>query len=194
MQHLASIAPAKGSANGEIDKTIEAIIEANPLLEAFGNAKTVRNNNSSRFGKYTRLQFSGAGSLVGAQSNTYLLEKSRILKQADGERNYHVFYQVLSADADTVAQLGLKEPSSGGAGADWNVICGGCGDEIEGMSDAQHMTRTQAAMGVVGLPEEEQAGVFQAVASVLHLCQLVMVENEEGGDGCIVQESTARTF
>ena len=114
---------------GSVDATIQAIIEANPLLEAFGNAKTVRNNNSSRFGKYTRLQFDGAGALVGAKSETYLLEKSRILSQAEGERNYHIFYQLLSGDADPA--LGLE------AKGEWRVVCGGVGDEIEGLSDGQ---------------------------------------------------------
>ncbi|GLE06109.1 hypothetical protein PINS_up015320 [Pythium insidiosum] len=89
MSHLAALAENSNS------KVIQQIIQANPLLESFGNAKTVRNDNSSRFGKFTELQFSSDGRLIGAFSRTYLLEKSRVTTQADGERNFHIFYQLL---------------------------------------------------------------------------------------------------
>ena len=70
------------------------LIECNPVLESFGNAKTVRNNNSSRFGKWTEVRFNKSGRIVGGAVNTYLLEKSRITSQLPGEQNYHVFYTV----------------------------------------------------------------------------------------------------
>jgi len=72
----------------------QRVLESNPLLEAFGNAKTVRNNNSSRFGKYIELHFCAAGSISGARIHTYLLERSRLVAPSKGERNYHIFYQV----------------------------------------------------------------------------------------------------
>jgi myosin-5 len=100
MGHVAAISTRSTSLSAEAsmgdDTTIQSIIKANPLLESFGNAKTTRNDNSSRFGKFTVMQFNEAGLLVGAQSRTYLLEKSRILAQSEGERDYHVFYQVRS--------------------------------------------------------------------------------------------------
>lgn len=70
------------------------MLESNPLLEAFGNAKTVRNDNSSRFGKFVEIQFSKEGRISGAAVRTYLLERSRVVQTNDPERNYHVFYQV----------------------------------------------------------------------------------------------------
>ncbi|KAF1784075.1 Leucine-rich repeat domain, L domain-like [Phytophthora cactorum] len=90
MNHLASVA------GGRKDKTIAKVIDVNPLLESFGNAKTTRNDNSSRFGKFTQLQFDGRGKLIGAKCETYLLEKSRVVSIAEGERNYHIFYQLLA--------------------------------------------------------------------------------------------------
>ena len=78
-----------GVVGEEHDKVIARIIEANPLLESFGNSKTVRNDNSSRFGKFSELQFNDKGSLIGARSRTYLLEKSRVTKQSPGENHVH---------------------------------------------------------------------------------------------------------
>lgn len=91
MNHLATIA------GGMNNTTIKKIIEVNPLLESFGNAKTVRNDNSSRFGKFTQLQFDTNGTLVGAKCRTYLLEKTRVISHEAPERNYHIFYQVRAA-------------------------------------------------------------------------------------------------
>jgi len=88
MSHLATIA------GGLNDGTIKKIIEVSPLLESFGNAKTLRNDNSSRFGKFTQLQFDASGTLVGAKCKTYLLEKTRVVSHEHPERNYHIFYQV----------------------------------------------------------------------------------------------------
>lgn len=91
MQYLAAIAPS--APRGQALVT-EQILEATPLLEAFGNARTVRNDNSSRFGKYLEVYFKN-GSIIGAKVTQYLLEKSRIVTQPPGERNYHVFYELL---------------------------------------------------------------------------------------------------
>lgn len=88
MNHLATVA------GGHNDSTISRVIEVNPLLESFGNATTVRNDNSSRFGKFTQMQFDRKGNLIGARCDTYLLEKSRVVSIEENERNYHIFYQV----------------------------------------------------------------------------------------------------
>ena len=92
IQYIANIA---GRAGGQ-GKLEQQLIELNPFLEAFGNAKTCRNNNSSRFGKFIKLQFNHGGNVAGASLESYLLEKSRIVSQAGGERNYHIFYQLIA--------------------------------------------------------------------------------------------------
>ena len=90
MQYIASVS---GGSNAAIQEIKEMVLATNPLLEAFGNAKTLRNNNSSRFGKYLELQFNSHGEPVGANITNYLLEKSRVVGQITNERNFHIFYQ-----------------------------------------------------------------------------------------------------
>uniref|UniRef100_M4BYP7 Myosin motor domain-containing protein n=1 Tax=Hyaloperonospora arabidopsidis (strain Emoy2) TaxID=559515 RepID=M4BYP7_HYAAE len=160
MNHLASIA------GGLNDYTIKKIIEVNPLLESFGNAKTVRNDNSSRFGKFTQLQFDSDGTLVGARCRTYLLEKTRVISHEIAERNYHIFYQLLSArdckerwfldDAnECYAYTGAHKTST-----------------TEGMSDAKHFERTKTALGLIGVSEKQQECLFEVLAGIVHLGQL----------------------
>ena len=86
----------KGSGGGAVEKLAERILQANPILEAFGNARTLRNDNSSRFGKFTKMLFGADGAIDGATISTYLLEKSRLIHHAPGERGYHAFYQLLA--------------------------------------------------------------------------------------------------
>lgn len=90
MNYIASVAPKAP----ELDNVKEIILESNPLLEAFGNAKTLRNNNSSRFGKYFQIEFTRGGVPDGGKISNFLLEKSRVTYQQQGERNFHVFYQL----------------------------------------------------------------------------------------------------
>ena len=94
MQYIASVS---GGSNSGIQHTKDMVLATNPLLESFGNAKTLRNNNSSRFGKYLELQFDAAGEPVGANITNYLLEKSRVVGQITNERNFHIFYQFTKA-------------------------------------------------------------------------------------------------
>ncbi|XP_008197063.1 unconventional myosin-XV [Tribolium castaneum] len=161
MQYLAAVAPS--APRGQALVT-EQILEAAPLLEAFGNARTARNDNSSRFGKYLEVYFK-YGAIVGAKVTQYLLEKSRIITQAPGERNYHVFYELLGGLSNTERQkYGLVDadkyfylnqgggdcaPGHSGSGADWGAL-----------------TR---AMQVLGVGEAEQEGIIKVLASVLHL-------------------------
>jgi myosin-1 len=94
MQYIANVSGGKNSA---IQEMMDMVLATNPLLESFGNAKTLRNNNSSRFGKYLEIHFNGQGEPVGANINNYLLEKSRVVGQITNERNFHIFYQFAKA-------------------------------------------------------------------------------------------------
>ncbi|KAI9352700.1 P-loop containing nucleoside triphosphate hydrolase protein [Obelidium mucronatum] len=101
IQYLAAIAPSH-STNGKQGSLEQQILQANPILESFGNAQTIRNNNSSRFGKFIRLEFNPAGQICSANIERYLLEKSRVTHQTAKERNYHIFYQLMKgADVET---------------------------------------------------------------------------------------------
>ncbi|EEY61334.1 myosin-like protein [Phytophthora infestans T30-4] len=172
MNHLASIA------GGLNDYTIKRIIEVNPLLESFGNAKTVRNDNSSRFGKFTQLQFDNAGILVGARCRTYLLEKTRVISHEQLERNYHIFYQLLAA-SDSREKWFLDDANECYAYTGANKTI-----KIEGMSDDKHFERTKTALGLIGVTEEQQEVLFEVLAGVLHLGQVEIQSknnNEESG-------------
>lgn len=107
IQYLANIAGRTGG----VGKLEEQVLQANPILEAFGNAKTVKNNNSSRFGKFIEIQFNAAGFIAGASIISYLLEKSRVVRQAPNERSFHIFYQLLSgANPELKKKLLLTQP------------------------------------------------------------------------------------
>ncbi|XP_052850259.1 LOW QUALITY PROTEIN: unconventional myosin-XV [Drosophila gunungcola] len=157
MQYLAAVVPGGGSASAVIT---EQILEAAPLLEAFGNARTARNDNSSRFGKYLEVYFK-SGAIVGAKITQYLLEKSRIVTQAPGERNYHVFYELLGGLSETErAKYGLLEADK------YFYLNQGATDCASGRVDWESL---QGAMQVLGVSEGEREGIVRVLAAVLHL-------------------------
>ncbi|KAG7378726.1 hypothetical protein PHYPSEUDO_009725 [Phytophthora pseudosyringae] len=176
MNHLASIA------GGLNDYTIKKIIEVNPLLESFGNAKTVRNDNSSRFGKFTQLQFDNAGILVGARCRTYLLEKTRVISHEEMERNYHIFYQLLAA-RDSKEKWCLDDANECYAYTGSNKTV-----KIEGMSDDKHFERTKTALGLIGVTEEQQGVLFEVLAGVLHLGQVEIQPKNNNEESEIVPD------
>jgi myosin V len=157
MSHLATLAENSNS------KVIQQIIQANPLLESFGNAQTVRNDNSSRFGKFTELQFGGDGKLVGAFSRTYLLEKSRVTTQAPGERNFHIFYQLLKK-REQYPELELAAFDS------FHYVSGSSRqDNSPVMPEEGDLTRTKEALELVGIGSDLQTEILRILAGVLHL-------------------------
>ncbi|CAG0891503.1 unnamed protein product [Darwinula stevensoni] len=158
MQYLAAV--NKSSSN----VITEQILEATPLLESFGNAKTVKNDNSSRFGKYLQLYFNN-GVISGAKTTDYLLEKSRIVTHASDERNYHVFYELLKGlRPEEKEKYGLQTPDKYFYLNQARWTC-----EIDGKNDEEDFQSLLAAMQVLGLSMEEQDTIFRILASVLHL-------------------------
>eukprot|EP00924_Labyrinthula_sp_SR-Ha-C_P014581 augustus_masked-scaffold_34-processed-gene-2.25-mRNA-1 protein AED:0.00 eAED:0.01 QI:0/-1/0/1/-1/1/1/0/1797 len=189
LQYLAE----KSSAGDEKAKTgaselHEKILEANPLMEAFGNAKTSRNNNSSRFGKLIQVDFDNKrGKISGGNITQYLLEKSRIVYHDNSERNYHVFYQVCKAAAlepDFNEKLRLSDPTQYFY---TNPHDTGEGINVEGINDMKEYDDTRNAMDVLDISEENQDSIFLAVAGILHLGN---VEFEANGEGSKVAESS----
>ncbi|XP_061838995.1 myosin IEb [Nerophis lumbriciformis] len=142
----------------------DIILQSNPLLEAFGNAKTVRNNNSSRFGKYFEIQFSRGGAPDGGKISNFLLEKSRVVSQNSGERNFHIYYQLLDgASGEQRQNLGVTTPDY------YNYLNQSGTFTVEDVNDKKEFSDTLGAMSVVGLSVEDQDYVLQLVAAILHL-------------------------
>ncbi|GAA5988064.1 hypothetical protein JCM11641_007917 [Rhodosporidiobolus odoratus] len=144
----------------------EQILATNPIMEAFGNAKTTRNDNSSRFGKYIEILFDNTQTIVGARIRTYLLERSRLVYQPETERNYHIFYQLLAgAPSSERKNLGLTDAASfaylnqGGPNA----------STIPGVDDKEEFAATQKALSTVGITVESQWQIFKLLAALLHL-------------------------
>ncbi|KAL4445379.1 hypothetical protein ABPG77_011204 [Micractinium sp. CCAP 211/92] len=184
MQYLAWMGGYKdGGRMGAGGRSVEQqVLESNPLLEAFGNAKTVRNDNSSRFGKFTEIQFNADGRISGAAIRTYLLERSRVVNVNDPERNYHVFYQLCEGASEAErAALRLKPAKA------FRYLNKSTCFDLRGVSNAEEYRRTRRSMSVVGIPEGEQESVFRTVAAVLHLGNVEFGEaTMDGAEGSAV--------
>jgi myosin-5 len=160
--------------NSNNNTTIQKVLQANPLLESFGNAKTVRNDNSSRFGKFTQLQFNEFSVLIGSRCVTYLLEKSRVITQNENERNYHIFHQLFAADEETIkSKMHLSSLSA----LDFVYTCSGDTQTnvIEGDTDHDRFKQTQEALSLIGLSEETQAFMWRILGGILYLGQIAFV-------------------
>ncbi|WOK91583.1 myosin-12-like [Canna indica] len=153
-----------GGRSGTEGRTVEQqVLESNPVLEAFGNAKTVKNNNSSRFGKFVEIQFDKYGKISGAAVRTYLLERSRVCQVSDPERNYHCFYMLCSAPPEDVKKFKVAAPRS------FHYLNQTSCYQVANVDDAREYLETRNAMDVVGINQEEQEAIFRVVAAILHL-------------------------
>lgn len=149
----------------------EQVLQSNPILEAFGNARTVRNDNSSRFGKFIELRFRDQRQrLAGARIRTYLLEKIRVIKQAPQERNFHIFYELLSADTKCITKEQMQVLAVSGGPKSFRLLNQSlCSKRRDGVKDAVQFRSTKRAMQQLGMSEREIGGVLEVVAAVLHM-------------------------
>lgn len=155
----------KKNAGGEtMSKTEEQILATNPIMEAFGNAKTTRNDNSSRFGKYIEIMFDRNIDIIGAKIRTYLLERSRLVYQPATERNYHIFYQLIAGctpkEKDDLGLFPVEE---------FDYLNQGGDPFIPNVDDNAEFKLTRDALGTIGVSEETQASIFQLLAALLHI-------------------------
>ncbi|XP_030396539.1 unconventional myosin-Vb-like [Gopherus evgoodei] len=177
MRYFALVGGSLGDSSME-----EKVLASSPIMEAFGNAKTTRNDNSSRFGKYVEICFSHEYHIVGAAMKTYLLEKSRLTFQAKAERNYHIFYQLCaSATLPEFQGLGL-----GGAESFHYTNQGHC-THLEATDDAADLESTRNAFSLLGVPESSQLELFSLLASILHLGNVRLRAKDRHGESCFAE-------
>lgn len=159
----------------------QQVLQSNPILESFGNARTVRNDNSSRFGKFITIHFNPAGTLVGASIETYLLEKVRLISQSEGERNYHVFYEMLGGmNEDDLDQFLLSDYTA----EDFRMTsCSGTYTRRDGVQDAETYELLRDALEMMGFSSGQQNDVFSIAAAALHLSNLT-INPIKGGEEC----------
>uniref|UniRef100_Q63862-2 Isoform 2 of Myosin-11 n=1 Tax=Rattus norvegicus TaxID=10116 RepID=Q63862-2 len=186
IQYLAVVASShKGQgpsfAYGELEKQL---LQANPILEAFGNAKTVKNDNSSRFGKFIRINFDVTGYIVGANIETYLLEKSRAIRHARDERTFHIFYYLIAGAKEKMRNDLLLESFNS-----YTFLSNGF-VPIPAAQDDEMFQETLEAMSIMGFSEEEQLAILKVVSSVLQLGNIVF-KKERNTDQASMPDNTA---
>lgn len=182
LQYIAAASGYESTVEGVKDK----LVQSNPLLEAFGNAKTNRNDNSSRFGKYMDVQFNFAGEPEGGNILNYLLEKTRVVHQSRGERNFHIFYQLLAGASDQLLrELQLKRNFD-----TFYYLTDGANGNVTRINDAANFKLIQKAMDIIELSTIEQSEIFQIIASILHMGNVGFTE-EEGQAKILKPESVA---
>ncbi|XP_074168172.1 myosin-8 [Sminthopsis crassicaudata] len=168
IQYFATIAVTgekkKEDSSGKMQGTLEdQIISANPLLEAFGNAKTVRNDNSSRFGKFIRIHFGTTGKLASADIETYLLEKSRVTFQLKAERSYHIFYQITSNKKPELIEMLLITTNP----YDYAFVSQG-EITVPSIDDQEELIATDSAIDILGFTSDEKVSIYKLTGAVMH--------------------------
>ncbi|KAG8935657.1 class II myosin [Tulasnella sp. 418] len=172
MQYIAAVSEGQDS---RIKEVKDMVLATNPLLESFGCAKTLRNNNSSRHGKYLEIMFNDRAEPVGAQITNYLLEKGRVVGQITNERNFHIFYQFTKgATEDQKEMFGVQGPEAYAYTSRSECL------EVPGIDDVEDFHETIKAMQIIGLTEQEQTEIFRMLAIILWLGNMQFEEMEDG--------------
>ncbi|KAK9301994.1 hypothetical protein QLX08_005842 [Tetragonisca angustula] len=168
MSYIAKISGGTAS----VQKIKDVILESNPLLEAFGNAKTVRNNNSSRFGKYVEIQFGPGGQPRGGKISNFLLEKSRVTCHNIGEKNFRIFYQLVTGTNQQMkSELGLTNVDY------YRYLNYGEGHRVDDINDVHDFQATLKALNIMAINDSEISDIFRLVAGILHIGNIQFVED-----------------
>ncbi|XP_062873462.1 myosin Ic, paralog b isoform X1 [Trichomycterus rosablanca] len=168
----------------QVQSVKDRLLQSNPVLEAFGNAKTLRNDNSSRFGKYMDIQFDFRGAPVGGHILNYLLEKSRVVHQSHGERNFHIFYQLIEGcEEDLLRRLGLERNPQ-----QYQYLIKGNCPKVSSINDRNDWKVVLKALSVIGFNDEEVEELMNIIASVLHLGN-IQYGKEESGNAYITTDT-----
>ncbi|KAI1362717.1 P-loop containing nucleoside triphosphate hydrolase protein [Xylaria arbuscula] len=172
MQYIANVS---GGESGDIKQIKDMVLATNPLLESFGNAKTLRNNNSSRFGKYLQIHFNNNGEPVGADITNYLLEKTRVVGQIINERNFHIFYQFAKGASENYRTMfGIQKPET------YAYLSRSKCLNVDGIDDLAEYRDTLQAMNIIGLSQAEQDDVFRMLAAILWAGNIQFIEGDDG--------------
>ncbi|CAL9696916.1 unnamed protein product [Knipowitschia caucasica] len=184
MRYFATVSSSSGEATVE-----ERVLASNPIMEAFGNAKTTRNDNSSRFGKYIEIGFDKKHCITGANMRTYLLEKSRVVFQAQEERNYHIFYQLCAS-----SHLPEYKNFKLGDADDFHYTNQGQNPVIEGVNDAKEMINTRKAFLLLGIDVPHQMAIYQILAALLHLSNVEIKEESRDRSSVVSNNGHLNVF
>ncbi|CAF4624137.1 unnamed protein product [Rotaria socialis] len=162
------------------------LLQANPILEAFGNAKTVKNDNSSRFGKFIRINFDTSGFIAGASIETYLLEKSRTIRQAKNERTFHIFYQFLrSADTRMISDYLLEDFTRYRYLTNGNLT-------VSGINDAEEFQNTIKAMQIMNISSDELNAIFRTISAVLQMGNMQFKQERDTDQAALPDNTVAQ--
>ena len=184
LRYLTTVGNTSGNSGLAMGSVMDKVLQSNPILESFGNAKTLRNDNSSRFGKFIELHFSKRGHLIGGTIRTYLLEKVRLAAQQHGERSFHIMYQL-------IAGCSLKER------ADWQLTSAqdywycnqGAVFTLKSVNDAEEFADLRVALSTLNFNEKDQQALFGSIAGLLHLSEVSFTANKIAEEGCVVSAS-----
>merc|ERR1719264_135069 len=179
--HTPSTTGSEGITFGELE---QQLLKANPILEAFGNAKTVKNDNSSRFGKFIRINFDTSGYIAGANIETYLLEKARCIRQADEERSFHVFYQLLAGTSQEQKKKYILEPAKNYTFLSQNDMTVGAFD------DAEEFDATMQALRIMGVAEEDLDSIWKVVSGVMLFGNMEFKQESRNSDQAVLADDT----